>query len=147
MQKLGCCDALVTYGDEAKIDTAVPAVYVDMSGDTKLRAVLHNLMGANMVASESVGATHWEAWGAAGELPGATPRFFFAPSQIDKREADWGPGVAMMRAMTASADVAGKVQGSLAVEWVRDAPGLAAVWNDLLDNKVAPNRGLMVSLL
>ena len=137
----------MTYGEEAKIDATVPAVYVDMSGDTKLRAVLHNLMGANMVASESVGATHWEAWGAAGELPGATPRFFFAPSQIDKREADWGPGVALMRAMTASADVARKVQGSLAVEWVGDAPGLAAVWNDLLDNKVSPDRGLMVSLL
>ena len=37
--------------------------------------------------------------------------------------------------------------GGLAVEWVRDAQGLAALWNDLLDNRVSPNRGLMVSLL
>ncbi len=76
-----------------------------------------------------------------------SPRFFFAPGQIGKRETDWGPGVVMMKAMMASAEVAKKVQGDMAVEWIRDAGGLAALWNDLLDNKVSPNRGLMVSLL
>ena len=147
VERLGCCDELVTYGNEANIDTAVPAVYVDMSGDTKLQSVLHNLLGANMVASESVGATHWEARGATGDLPGARPQFFFAPSQIGKRETDWGPGVVMMKAMIASAEVAKKVQGDLAVEWIRGADTLASAWSELLDNKVSPDRGLMVSLL
>jgi hypothetical protein len=147
VERLGCCDEVVVYGDEARIDTTLPAVYVDMSGDTKLQALLHTLLGENMVASEMVGATHWEARGAAGDLPGAKPRFFFAPGQIGKREADWGPGVVMMRAMMASAEVAKKVQGEMTVEWARDAQGLAALWLDLLDNRVAPDRGLMVSLL
>jgi hypothetical protein len=147
VEQLGCCDEVVVYGDEASIDATVPAAYVDMSGDTKLQTLLHNLLGGNMVASEMVGATHWEARGATGDLPGAKPKFFFAPSQIAKREADWGPGVVMMKAMMASAEVAKKVQGDLAVEWIRDADGLAALWHDLLDNKVSPNRGVMVSLL
>jgi hypothetical protein len=147
MERLGCCDDIVTYGDEDKIDASLPAVYVDMSGDTRLQSVLHHALGENMVASEAVGATHWEERADAGALPGVQPRFFFAPGQIGKRNKEWGPGVAMMKAMMASAEVAKKVEGEIAIEWTRDAEGLAALWGDLLDNKVAPNRGLMVSLL
>jgi hypothetical protein len=33
----------------------------------------------------------------------------------------------------------------MTVEWTRDMQKLAALWVDLLDNKVAPSRGLMVS--
>ena len=57
------------------------------------------------------------------------------------RFADW------LKAMTAAAELAYSVQGQLAVEWIRDVQDLVAVWNDLLDNKVPPGRGLMVSLL
>lgn len=35
----------------------------------------------------------------------------------------------------------------MTVESTRDVQSLATLWVDLLDNKVAPNRGLMVSLL
>ena len=118
-----------------------------MSGDARLTTVLHRLLGENMVASAMVGATHWEQRGDTGELPGAKPTFFFAPAQIAKRDTEWGPGVAMMKAMMASAEVAKIAQGELEVEWIRDSQALASVWNDLLDNKVSPNRGLMVSLL
>ena len=146
VERLGCCDDVVTYGEEANIDATVPAAYVDMSGDARLTAALHNLMGKNMVVSTMVGATHWEQRGDNGALPGAKPTFFFAPAQIGKRDAEWGPGVAMMKAMTASAEVAKKVQDEMSVEWTRDIQGLASLWVDLLDNKVPPNRGLMISL-
>ena len=148
VEGLGCCDQVVVYGQEASIDASLPAAYVDMSGDTGLTATLHRLLGENMVESAMVGATHWEQGGGDNSsLPGATPTFFFAPAQIGKRDSEWGPGVAMMKAMTASADVAQAVQGQMAVEWVRDPEGLAKLWNDMLDNKVSPNRGMMVSLL
>lgn len=146
VERLGCCDEVVTYGEESNIDATVPAAYVDMSGDARLTAALHNLMGENMVVSTMVGATHWEQRGDSGALPGAKPTFFFAPAQIGKRDAEWGPGVAMMKAMTASAEVAKKVQDEMSVEWTRDIQGLASLWVDLLDNKVPPNRGLMISL-
>ena len=147
VERLGCCDQIVVYGEEAQIDAAIPAAYVDMSGDARLTAALHNLLGDNMVESAMVGATHWEERGDTGDLPGAKPTFFFAPAQIGKRDAEWGPGVAMMKAMVASAEVAAKVKGEMSVEWTRDVQELAALWADMLDNKVAPSRGLMVSLL
>ena len=147
VDRLGCCDEVRLYGEETNIDAAVPAAYVDMSGDARLTAALHNHLGDNMLDSAMVGATHWEQRGDTGRLPGAKPTFFFAPTQIAKRDGEWGPGVAVMKAMQASAEVAGKVKGELAVEWTRDAPGLADLWVALLDNKVSPNRGLMISLL
>ena len=147
VERLGCCDEVVVYGQEQRIDAAVPAAYVDMSGDARLTATLHQLLGTNMVNSAMVGATHWEQRGDTGDLPGAKPTFFFAPAQIGKRDAQWGPGAAMAKAMAASAQVAQKWQGELAVEWTRDVDGLAALWRQLLDNEIAPSRGLMVSLL
>lgn len=147
MNKLDCCDETVVYGDESTIDVSVPAVYVDMSGDARLTATLHHLLGENMKDSAMVGATHWEQRGDTGKLPGAKPTFFFAPAQIAKRDGEWGPGIAMMKAMTASAEVANRVKDQMTVEWVRDPQGLASLWGELLDNKVSPSRGMMVSLL
>jgi hypothetical protein len=147
VEGLGCCDQVVVYGEEAAIDATLPAAYVDMSGDARLTGTLHKLLGENMVESAMVGATHWEQRGDTGDLPGAKPTFFFAPAQIAKRDAQWGPGVAMMKAMAASAEVAGKIKDDMTIEWTRDVESLAELWLDLLDNKVSPRRGLMVSLL
>ena len=145
VDRLACCDDIVVYGEEANVDATVPSAYVDMSGDARLTTALHNLLGDNMVESAMVGATHWEQRGNTGTLPGARPTFFFAPAQIGKRNDEWGPGVAMTKAITASAQVAKKVQDEMTVEWTRDLQDLATLWVELLDNKVSPNRGLMVS--
>ena len=147
VEKLGCCDEVRSYGEETHIDAAVPAAYVDMSGDARLTTALHKHLGENMVNSTMVGATHWEQSGATGQLPGAKPALFFAPGHIAKRDGEWGPGVAVMKATQASVEVASKVKEEIAFEWTRDAQGLADLWVELLDNKVSPNRGLMISLL
>ena len=143
---LGCCDQIVLYGDEQLIDASLPTAYVDMSGDAGLTIALHSHLGENMVESAMVGASHWENRGPVGDLPGARPTFFFAPGQIDKRNKEWGPGVAMDKAMVASAEVAARVAGNLQVEWIQGAEALSQVWIQLLDNKIPPSKGLMVSL-
>jgi hypothetical protein len=143
---LGCCDQIVLYKDEAEIDASVPTAYVDMSGDARLTVSLHNHLGDNLVESCMVGASHWQEGGKVGELPGARPRFFFAPGQIEKRNKEWGPGVAMGNAMTASAKVAALVADDIQVQWVEGSASLADHWALLLDNKIPPSTGLMVSL-
>jgi hypothetical protein len=143
---LGCCDQIVLYKDEAGIDASVPTAYVDMSGDARLTVSLHNHLGDNLVESCMVGASHWQKGGKVGELPGARPRFFFAPGQIEKRNKEWGPGVAMGNAMTASAKVAALVADDIQVQWVEGSASLADHWALLLDNKIPPSTGLMVSL-
>jgi hypothetical protein len=143
---LGCCDQIVLYNNEAEIDAGLPTAYVDMSGDARLTISLHRYLGVNMVESCMVGGSHWQEGGKLGELPGARPRFFFAPGQIEKRNKEWGPGVAMVNAMTASAKVAALVADDIQVQWVESAASLAQHWSALLENKIRPSTGLMVSL-
>ena len=147
VRAIDCCDDIVVYGDENKIDASIATAYVDMSGDARLTKALHNHVGDNMVESAMVGASHWENMGDTGELPGAKPTFFFAPGQIAKRNQDWGPGVAMRKAQIASAEVAKAVAGDMSVKWIHGVEDLAEQWQLLLDNKVPPSTGLMVSLL
>jgi hypothetical protein len=147
VKSLGCCDDIILYGNESDIDASIPAAYVDMSGDARLRTALHNHLGSNMLESAMVGASHWEQRGKLGELAGATPKFFFAPGQLAKRDEDWGPGAAMAKAMQASAEVALIIKDDISIEWLRSTDQLASIWGQLLDNKISPNRGLMVSLL
>lgn len=147
VESLGACDQIVTYGNETEIDASIPSVYVDMSGDTALTARLHNHLQENMVESAMVGASHWEAGGRQAELPGAKPTFFFAPGHIAKRDKEWGTGATMMKAMIAGAGVAQDIKAAMAVDWTTTPSDLQTLWADLLDNKIPPSRGLMVSLL
>lgn len=147
VRAIDCCDDIVVYGEESQIDGSIPSAYVDMSGDARLTTALHQHVGDNMVDSAIVGASHWEDMGDPGELPGAKPTFFFAPGQVAKRNKEWGPGVAMSKAQVASADVAKAVQGDMEVKWINGAKDLADQWQLLLDNKIPPSTGLMVSLL
>ena len=150
VEGLGCYDQVVAYGNEAELDSSLPAAYVDMSGDTSLLVRLHTLFGDGMKESCLVGLTHWEAGkvddllNGPGDLPGAQPHFFFAPAQIEKRNAEWGGNIAITRAAEASARISATLP--LEVTWTRGIEDLKTLWIDLLDNKVAPSTGQMVSL-
>lgn len=88
---LGVYDTVLAYDRVGELDPGQPSVYVDMAGDSLVRHDVHShLKGLN--ASVSVGGTHWDRVGGAGDLPGPAPALFFAPDQIVKRRNDWGPG-------------------------------------------------------
>ncbi len=148
VERMGCCDQIVTYGSEEEVDESQPAAFIDMSGDAVLTSALHRHLGDRMVESCMVGATHWQNRGTHDDsLPGAKPTFFFAPGHIAKRDAEWGPGATMARAGEAGAEIARQLADELSVTWTRDGEGLKALWADLLANKIPGNRGQMVSLV
>jgi hypothetical protein len=51
----------------------------------------------------------------------------------------------MVNAMTASAKVAALVADDIQVQWVEGSVSLADHWALLLDNKIPPSTGLMVT--
>jgi hypothetical protein len=93
-ESLGCYDQVLTYEEVALLDLE-PTVYVDMSGSGPVRAALHHHLGDMLAYDCGVGGTHWDDMadrsGSATPLPGPAPKMFFAPSQVQKRNADWGP--------------------------------------------------------
>ncbi len=147
VERLDCCDQIITYGDEGEIDSSQPAAYVDMSGNGPLTEKLHLHLDGNMVESCMVGATHWEEERRTEKsLPGARPTFFFAPKQIAKRDKEWGAGTLFVKAGMASARVADNIKNEINVERISGAESAATIWKEMLNNKVSPNRGIMVGL-
>ncbi|MEO1059154.1 MAG: DUF2855 family protein [Actinomycetota bacterium] len=89
VQSLGCYDKVLAY-DQIGDLASVPSVFVDIAGNAGVRHEVHRHLGDQLGASVAVGLTHWDATATDEVLPGPTPEFFFAPSQIQKRVADWG---------------------------------------------------------
>ena len=143
---LGCCDKLIHYGNETDIDTTRTTAYVDMSGNGPLTNALHHHLTDKLVESCMVGATHWETERRESDLPGARPTFFFAPGQIAKRDKEWGAGVLFAKASEASVKLADKVKEQIQIERLSGAEAASQIWEDMLDSRVAPNRGILVSL-
>jgi hypothetical protein len=97
-----------------------------------------------------VGATHWQKFGgepSAEPLPGPEPEFFFAPAQIAKRDQEWGSGVIMNRAAEAVAGIISGISGDVEIQRIKNAASATAAWVDLVENRVPPSRGLLLSLL
>lgn len=143
---LGVCDEVLPYDSVSRIDPGLRTAFVDMSGDRLVVRSVHQHLGENLVDSCLVGATHWEAGGKDRDLPGARPTFFFAPKRFAKRDQEWGPGVVLGKAFAAAADIAVSLKGRIAVEHHHGAAQAQALYLQLLDNAIAPQRGLMLSL-
>ena len=90
---MGLYDEVATYDAVSDMDASVTTAYVDMSGNRDVLSQIHNHFNNNLVNSCGVGITHYDARGGQDPktLPGAAPSMFFAPSQIQKRHAEWGP--------------------------------------------------------
>ncbi|MGY4831364.1 DUF2855 family protein [Sphaerotilaceae bacterium SBD11-9] len=89
---LGCYQRSVNYTTVESLDPTVPTLYVDFSGDTSLRARIHQHFGASLVHDCYAGSaqTHDHLSKDTQALPGPKPQPYFAPYQIKKRNADWG---------------------------------------------------------
>lgn len=143
-ESLGCYDEVVTYGE---VDDLAPVktIYVDIAGDAVLRRRVHERLAP--VHSAVVGAAHHDAAPDPGthDLPGAPPTFFFAPDQMRKRYADWGPDGVEDR----HAEAWGRFAPVVA-DWVDvvvgQGPGaLADTWREVLAGNTPPRVGHVIA--
>jgi hypothetical protein len=148
VKSLGCYDEVVTYDNVSSLPTNSSVAYVDMAGNSPLRAMLHRHFGEQMRYSGIIGLTHRKSSPDEPKehLPGAKPKFFFAPDQIRKRANEWGPGGIDRRFGAAWAGFAPKLD-----RWLRisEAHGPAAVreaYLDTLNGRVPPELGHILSL-
>lgn len=142
---LGVYGEVLGYDDLASLPDG-PAVYVDISGSTTIRAAVHERYQEDLVHDMVIGATHRDDQAPGGRLPGARPTFFFAPAQIDKRHQDWGSAGLEARIAASWATYA-----PWAAQWIdlRHSAGLEAAsrtYLELLDNVADPKVGHVVTL-
>jgi Protein of unknown function (DUF2855) len=148
VKSLGCYDEVVTYDNVSALPTNSTVAYVDMAGNSPLRAMLHRHFGEQMKYSGIIGLTHRKSSPDEPEqlLPGAKPKFFFAPDHIRNRATEWGPGGVDMRFGAAWSGIVPNLD-----RWmdVREGHGPAAVQSaylDTLNGRVPPDQGLILSL-
>ncbi len=145
---LGCYDRVVPYGQLEALSNQ-PSVYIDIAGDVDVRSRLHRYLEDNAVRTLLVGATHWDQFAKSvdgGALPGSEPEVFFAPAQIEKRDAEWGRGAMMSKAYAASIALVQQLAPTLVMESYSGVEACDAIWQGLLDNQISGQRGIMMSL-
>ena len=145
IEGLGLYDKVLTYDEVASLKTRGPTAFVDFAGDRSGTAKVHATLGAGLNRSIIVGATHWEAGGGGQvEIAGPTPTLFFAPDQIRKRMADWGPGEvetrfdAALRAFVADSSWLNLVQH-------QGQQGLTEAYHMVLEGRVRPQDGHIIT--
>jgi hypothetical protein len=143
---LGCYHEVVTYDHIASMPADQPVAYVDFAGNSALRAELHRHFGDQMKYSGLIGLTHRSASANEPELPGAKPKWFFAPDQIRKRAKEWGPGGVDARFSPAWAGFAPTLTGWLKVIEGRGTDAVTQVYLDTLKGRIPPDQGHMLSL-
>jgi Protein of unknown function (DUF2855) len=146
VRSLGCYDDVVTYDRVASLPSDKASAFVDMAGNSELRAKLHRHFGDQMKYSGRIGLTHRASSPDEAELPGARPSWFSAPDQIRKRAREWGPGGINTRFGKAWSGFAPMLDRWLTVSEGRGDAAVKQVYLDTLDGRVPPDRGHILSL-
>jgi hypothetical protein len=146
VEGLKACDQVITYYEVETISTD-PSVYVDMAGNADVKSRLHHHLGDNMLYSAAVGTSHWDKFAQPKDLPGARPKFFFAPEQIRKRREEWGPGAIEKQITAAWKRIAGDSDDWLSVQVHEGLDTALVVYKSLAKGKASPKDGHVIKLL
>jgi hypothetical protein len=145
VESTGYYDKVVAYEDIATLPRD-PTVFVDMAGGGSVRAAVHSHFSDQLTYSCSVGGTHWEDKLATPDLAGPRPTLFFAPAQIKKRHADWGPGGLDKRLGGVWTAFLADVAGWLKISEGRGPQAVEAIYHEVLEGKSRPEQGHMASV-
>jgi hypothetical protein len=143
---LGCYDHVVTYDALETIPNAADAVSIDMAGNGPVLGRLHAHLGERLRYSMTVGLSHHDAARDTPPTAGPTPELFFAPTQVSKRMADWGPDGFRQRVAAALHDFVAASPRWLTVQRSHGSASARDSWDDVRAGSVPPSEGRIVSL-
>ena len=150
VEGLGCYQRTVGYDALETLDASVPTVYVDFSGDEALRARVHHHLGNQLRYDCYAGSAQNTQFLRDAALPGPAPQAYFAPVQIRKRNADWGPEAVNQKFNAAQGAFIARVRDARQ-PWMQVQPhagfaGAQALIGDLSAGRVDPRLGHVVLL-
>ena len=143
-ESLGVYDRVVPYEELDSLERE-PSVYVDMSGDAKVRSAVHGHLGDVLKHDAMVGITHHEELGGGSDLAGPEPVFFFAPTRLQKRNEDWGAEGLNRRLADSWRSYVDWARDWLRVEHGSGPDDIERVYREVLDGKSDPAVGHVLS--
>jgi hypothetical protein len=143
-------DRVLRYEDMGALPRSVPAVVVDVAGNTATLEALRAHFGANLKASVLVGMSHWHrsAAAAADSLPAppAGTHYFFAPAEVEKRLREWGPARTVEKVAAAWQEFMDGVDTRCRLVYAAGQGAVAAAYRTLLAGAQPPDQGSLLSL-
>jgi len=144
IDSLGIYNRVYDYDDIEKVDANKATVIVDMSGDSQVLSRLHRHLGDNMRFCSNVGFTHWDEPQSAEGIISERSQMFFAPTHVQKRIKDWGNAEFEQRSMQFIMHSCAKSREWMQFNELDGLDGLAKIYKDIVNGKVAPDQGLIV---
>ncbi len=138
-ESLGTYDRVLTYDQIDQLDAETPSVLIDFAGNRPVIVAVHDRLGDNLQHSATIGGTHWDVEAGADPLAGPEPTFFFAPTQIEKRHAEWGAAELDARLGTAWTPFVERSKELLTVEHGNGPQAVTDRFLELLDGKTPPS--------
>ncbi len=145
VRSLGWYDEVVTYDALESLTASGTAVAVDMSGNAAALAAVHEHFGDRLAYSMIIGKSHHDA-PAAEITAGPAPSFFFAPSEVGRRQEQWGREEFRRRSTDALRAFVDESERWLTVERSNGPEAAAATYRAVFDGVVPPSIGRIVSL-
>ena len=145
---LGFYDAVLSYDETDQLDASVPSVSIDMAGNPTVLGAVHSQLGDQLAYSMTVGRSHHDAPNPIAEdaatLAGPTPKMFFAPTEVGRRQKEWGREDYAQRCADAMTKFAEGSRSWLTIDHRMGVDAMAQAWADVHDGNVAPNVGVVV---
>jgi len=150
VRSLGFYDTVVTYDEIDDPDTGislVDSVVIDMAGNPNVLAAVHQRLGDRIKHSMMIGRSHHDAVPtvAAGPLPGVTPQFFFAPTELDRLVDGWGAAEYRRRTTEATHEFIDASRAWMSIDERRGPDGPASAWAAIYGGEVTPDIGVIAS--
>jgi hypothetical protein len=146
VNQLGLYDQTLSYDSIISIDRSIPTAIIDMSGNGEMLARLHTHLGDNMKRCINVGLTHWDETKPHKGLIAERSEFFFAPGHIQKRMKEWGPEEFSAKTTAFMRGAARKSLSILKFQQLDGLNGLAEVYADVCEGRIAPDQGLIIKM-
>ncbi|WP_420453394.1 DUF2855 family protein [Ilumatobacter sp.] len=147
VEGLGFYDLVVGYDAIGEIPTPGGAVSIDMAGDAEALAAVHRRFGDDLAHSMTVGRSHHDARPAGDlEMEGPEPQLFFAPSEVGRRQDEWGREEYARRCAEALADFVDASSDWLRVEHRVGPEAARTGWADVHAGDVTPDVGIVATM-
>lgn len=145
VKELGCYDQTIPYDQIDQLDPNEKFVVVDFTGNFNLQFQLQTALDEQLVYNCLVGLVDWQNIKGEKPLP-KKGEFFFAPTYAAKRQNDWGFSGFLQKVGVAWDQFIADIQPSISIKEYMGPEELKQVYLDMLNGKIDPKDGNIVSL-
>lgn len=149
VERLNCYDKVISYQRIQDLANNVSSILVDMAGGKTILAAIHHHFADKLKYSCRIGATQHhdielDQTAQSTELPGATPTFFFAPTQLKKRTLDWGAGETMKQMSLALLQYIAFCKSVISIKHTHQLDNLNDVYQSVLAGSAEASIGQII---